>query len=84
MKTLGQLKEVYKNSPKMKLAIEQAISENGENKEAVIVAGLPSSKKGSNMHHICYIQSGWRKWNYYYGARRRYKTQGWFFICYEC
>jgi hypothetical protein len=69
MTTLADLKSKYSNKPVTLAAIDKAISDHGENAEAVMSSGLPStSSKSSNMVKAAQ-SAGFDKWAYYCGAR---------------
>ena len=69
MATLSELKNKYSNKPVTLAAIENAIAEHGENAEAAISQGLPStSSKSSNMVKAAQ-SAGFNEWTYYCGAR---------------
>ena len=79
-KKLKELFEIYNRSPKMLSAVREAITEHSENAEAIVVGGLPSYRKNSNMYHAC-TNEGWDNWDYYTGAHRQQGTQGFWSVC---
>lgn len=74
MKTLKQLLENYAKAPAMSSAITSAIATHGENAEALIIGGTPSTRKGSNIARS--IPEGYKIAGIYPGAKRQYKSQG--------
>jgi hypothetical protein len=82
MKTLQELKDEYARSPKMLHAIEECIKENGIQTSAIIVSGLPSYRKNSNLYRATKAL-GWNDYKFYYGAHKRYGTEGWSFVVIE-
>jgi hypothetical protein len=68
MTTLAEIRTKYTNKPKTLAAIDEAIKEHGENAEAVMTRGLPSTKKQSNMWKRA-DGEGYKTWTYYVGAR---------------
>lgn len=68
MTTLADLKIRYAKSPKTLAAVNAAIKDHGENAEAVMAQGLPSTNVRSNLYKRA-VSAGFRHWAYYVGAR---------------
>lgn len=76
-KKLEELLKMYENAPKMKGAILKAIHEHGPMAEAIVVDGRPSHSPNSNCYKAAKAR-GWQDYEIYPGARRQFKTQGYF------
>jgi hypothetical protein len=75
--TLEGLLPQYKKAPKMRGAIMRAIREHGPLAEAIVVKGQPSFSHNSHCYKMA-RERGWRDYQIYPGAKRRFKSQGFY------